>query len=237
MLRNPVLWLGAAVTAWGITAITTGEEDLASGTFQSVPVVTVPLLMAISLVVAASFHRERVGLAPDSPVGETQRAAARLLAAVPLVGLAGLAAVGIAVKERSLGGLSLGNEPGRTLEALHSVAELGQQVALGVLAVGFGAALGRRLPHLVAVVPLVFVSWFAVSVYWMFNHHLTTPLSIVQVQPVYLRAGPKDADPLAFPTHWLLEAPSDYSDAWARLFMSAELAWWHDVWLVGVGLL
>lgn len=237
MLRNPVLWLGLAVTGWMVTLIEKGVEDWASGAYQGVPLVSAPLLLAISLVVAVSFHRERVGLAPDSPVGETARATARLLAAAPLVALGALVALAITVKERSLGGLSLGNEPGRTLEALHSTAELSQHVALAFLAVAFGAALGRRVPHLVGVVPLVFVSWFAISVYWMFNHHLTTPLSILQVQPIYLEAGPGDTNPLELPSHWLLEAPSDYSEIWSRLFVSAELAWWHDLWLVGLGLL
>ena len=63
----------------------------------------------------------------------------------------------------NIGGLTLGVEPGRTAEALFSVGELAQPVALTVLAVGIGAALGRRTPTLVSAVPLLFLLWLATS--------------------------------------------------------------------------
>ena len=80
-------------------------------------------------------------------------------------------AVLLGVRERRLGGLTLGEEPGRTAEALHSVPELGQHVVLAVLAVALGAALGRRVTSLVLALPVLLVFWFAVAgFYWLFGH-------------------------------------------------------------------
>ena len=79
--------------------------------------------------------------------------------------------------------------------------------------------------------------WFVVSVYWLFGDAAITPLSILQVQPVRLHAGTPSADPLDFPTHWLLEAPGEFSEQWSRVFVSGGLSWWHAVWLLGLSTL
>jgi hypothetical protein len=168
-------------------------------------------------------------------VREDVRAAGRLLAALPLVAATvGFAAL-VAWRQRELGGLTLGAEPGRTIEALHSVPELAQHVALGVLAVALGAALGRRVPRLVLVLPVLLVFWFAVSgLYWLFGSRQVAPFSVVQVQPITVPVGGATADPLSYPSTWLLEGPGDYQDGWARLLVSTELACWHCGWLVGL---
>jgi hypothetical protein len=233
-LRNPVLWIGAGLSVAMVwtTAPEAGEWPGAS--YEQMMLTSVPLMFAISVVVAVSFHRERVPLAPAAPVGEGGRTLARLLAAVPLVVLATVFTVAVAVRERRLGGLWLGTEPGRTTDALHTAGELAQNVALALVAVAVGAALGRRLSRLVSVVPLLFVLWFLVSVYWLFGDRRVTPFSLLQVQPVRVEVGPASADPLTFPTDWLLEGPGDYSSVWARVFVSDALGWWHVVWLLGV---
>lgn len=234
MLRNPVLWIGTGLTGAmvGTTAPEPGEWSGAS--YEQMMLASLPMMFAISVVVAASFHRERVPLAPTTPVGEGGRTAARLLATVPLVALVGLFTVVVAVRERQLGGLWLGTEPGRTTEALHTTGELAQHLVLALLAIAVGGALGRRLSRLVSVVPLLFVSWFLVSVYWLFSDPGVTPFSVLQVQPVRVEAGPGSTDPLTFPSHWLLEGPGDYSTVWSRLFVSTALGWWHAVWLLGL---
>lgn len=233
-LRNPVLWAGAALSVWMMWSVVPEPGEWAGASYEQIALSVLPLLLVVSLVTAVSFHRERLDVAPEAPVLEGLRAAARLVAALPLVGLALAYAGLLAWRQRDLGGLWLGMEPGRTTEALFTAGELAQPVALAVLAVAIGAALGRRLPHLVSVVPLLFVLWFVVSVYWLFGHEAVTPFSVLQVQPVRVYAGPASADPLGFPAHWLLEGPGEFSGRWSRVFVSNALAWWHAVWLLGL---
>lgn len=236
MLRNPVLWAGAALSVWMMWSVDPDSDQWQGESYSTMATCAVPILFAVSVVAAVSFHRERLEVVPDAPVREAQRTVARLVATVPLLLVATGYAALLAWRQRDLGGLSLGMEPGRTTEALFTTAELAQPVVLAVLAVATGAALGRRLP-LVSAVPLLFVMWFLVSVYWLFGDNDITPLSILQAQPVLLDAGTASADPLDFPTHWLLEAPGDFSDRWSRVFVSGALAWWHAAWLLGLSLL
>jgi hypothetical protein len=233
-LRNPVLWAGAALSVWMMWSVVPEPGEWAGASYEEIAVSALPFLLVVSLVTAVSFHRERLDVAPEAPVLDGMRAAARLVAALPLVGLAVAYAGLLAWRQRDLGGLWLGMEPGRTTEALFTAGELAQPVALAVLAVAVGATLGRRLPHLVSVVPLLFVLWFVVSVYWLFGHQVVTPFSVLQVQPIRVDAGPASADPLGFPAHWLLEGPGDFSGRWSRVFVSDALAWWHAVWLLGL---
>jgi hypothetical protein len=196
----------------------------------------VPLLFAMSVVAAVSFNRERLDVAAEAPVTEVQRCLARWLAALPLLVVAAGYAALLAWRQRDLGGLWLGVEPGRTTQALFTAGELAQPVVLALLAVATGAALGRRLP-LVPVLPLLFVLWFLVAFYWLFGAAAVVPFSILQVQPVRVFAGTPSADPLRFPSQWLLEAPGDYSEQWSRVVVSAGLSWWHAVWLMGLAAL
>lgn len=236
MVRNPVLWACAGLSTWMMWSVVPDPDEWPGASYQDMTVGVVPLLFAVSVVVAVSFHRERSGVAPDAPVREAQRAVARLAATGPLLLVVlGYAAL-VAWRQRDLGGLWLGVEPGRTTHAFFTMGELAQPVALAVLAVATGAALGRRLP-LVSALPLLFVLWFLVSVYWLFGHPAVTPFSILQAQPVRVYAGPPSADPLTFPTHWLLEGPGEFSDQWSRVLVSGGLAWWHAVWLLGLAAL
>ena len=236
-VRTPVLPLGLGVSVWYLWTTTPQSEQWSGATYNELAITSAPLLLAISWVAAVSFHRERVSVGAAAPVPEGLRVVGRVLATVPLVGLALAFAALLGVRERRLGGLTLGEEPGRTAEALHSLPELGQHVALAVVAVALGAALGRRVVSLVLALPLLLVFWFAVAgFYWLFGHRSVTPFSVVQVQPVNVPVGPATADPLAFPAHWLLQAPGEFQEGWSRLFTSAELAWWHDGWLLGLAL-
>ena len=60
------------------------------------------------------------------------------------------------------------------------------------------------------------------------------PFSIVQTQPVSVEVGPVTANPLDFPSEWLLTQPGEYQDHWARQFVSGLLATGHNVWLLGL---
>jgi hypothetical protein len=238
MLRTPVLPLGLGVSLWYMWTTTPRSEQWSGSAYSELAITSAPLLLSISWTSATSFHRERTTVGVDAPVGDGLRACARVVAAAPLVLLALALAVLLGIRERGLGGLTLGTEPGRTTEALHSVPELGQHVALAALAVALGAALGRRVSSLVLTLPLLLVFWFAVAgFYWLFSHRSVTPFAVVQVQPVTVPVGPASADPLGYPAHWLLEPPGEFQEGWARLFVSADLAWWHDGWVIGLALL
>ena len=188
MLRNPVLWVGAGLSTWMMWSVVPDPDEWPGAAYQDMATCAVPLLFSTCVVAAVSFQRERLEVAPDAPVPEAQRAVARLVATGPLLLLAVAYAALVAWRQRDLGGLWLGVEPGRTTHAFFTAGELAQPVVLAVLAVAAGAALGRRLP-LVSAVPLMFVLWFIVSVYWLFGDPAVTPLSILQAQPVRVYAG------------------------------------------------
>ena len=236
-VRTPALPLGLAVSLWFMWTTASQSERWSGATYSELVMTSAPLLLAISWVSAVSFHRERTAVGLEAPVSDGLRAWGRVLSLAPLVVLAAAFAVLLRIRERVLGGLTLGTEPGRTTEALHSVPELAQHVALAVLAVALGAALGRRGPSLVLALPVLLVLWFAVDGFsWLFGHRAVTPFSVVQVQPVSVPVGPAAADPLDFPAHWLLEPPGEFQEGWARLFLSTDLAWWHDGWVLGLAL-
>lgn len=234
--RNLFLPLGLAFALWLLLGeIDPATEDWAGSSYEGMAVSSVSLMWGISVAAAIAFQRERVPVALGAAVPEVVRALARLLAMLPLLGLVGGFAALVAWRQRDLGGLTVGEEPGRTLEALQTTPELLQHVALAVLAVALGAALGRRMAHLAAVIPLLFLLWYlAGAFYWLYGHPAVTPFSVIQVQPVLVPIGPADADPLAFPDHWLLAAPNEYQDGWSRHFVSTSLAWWHNGWLLGL---
>lgn len=235
MWRNPLLCLGLGASLYYLWDITPSDEEWAGAHYAGMMITSAFLLLAISLVTAVSFHRERTQVTIDAPVAPTARVVARLAAALSLIGLAIAFAFLAAWRQRDFGGLPLGVEPGRTTEALQTAAELAQHVALAVLAVALGAAAGRRTSRLVMAFPLLFIFWFfAGATYWLFSHPDVVPFSIVQVQPISVPIGPESADPLQFPEGWLLSAPDDYQPGWHRLIVSSTLAWFHNVWLLGL---
>jgi hypothetical protein len=133
------------------------------------------------------------------------------------------------------GGLELGDEPGRTAHAHYSVPELLQPVLLGCFAVALGAAVVHVVRLRLAASIALFLFWFLVGgTYWMFNGSVARWLAVVQSQPVSIEAGPSKADPTTFPSSWLLSAPGDFQDSWARLVVSPAMAGWHDLYLVAL---
>lgn len=237
MLRSPWLLVGGVLTAL-LARDWSGWQDWSGQRYGSWFLVPAGLYLATSLVVATSFHRERAALAEDAPAGATDRALGRLLASGVLVVLTAAFVAGFAVYLRSIDGLDLGDEPGRTLHALPTLAELSQPVAATVLAVAVGALAGRRLRHLTTAVLLLMIGWLPVTMtYWAFQAPVVAPFSVLQDQPVSVDVGSPATDPLSYPADWLLSAPGEYQDHWARLVVSESLAWWHTGWLLGLAAL
>lgn len=199
---------------------------------------TIPSVLAVaaSLAVAGSFHRERTVVAEATPTGETERSLARLLAAAPLVAVTAAVTAALAAYVSSIGGLDLGDEPGRTLHAYPTLGELAQPVAATVLGIAAGAAVGRRTKHRATALLALVAGWLPVTMtYWAFQAAAVAPFSILQSQPVSVPLG--EGDPLDHPAHWLLSEPGEYQVGWHRLLVSESLAWWHNAWLVGLALL
>ena len=238
LLRSPLLWLGVALCLLFAVSMWQSPEEWSGARYQTWPLVLAPLVVVISMLVAGSFQRERLGVSADAPVGESLRTAGRLLGAMALVGLVAVLTAAGALWVRAHGGLDLGDEPGRTLHAQFTLGEVLQPVALAFLGVAVGAAAGRRLRNRATAALLLFVCWFPfVMVSWGFQHRRVTPFSIVQVQPISVPIGPIAANPLDFPSRWLLSQPGEYQDHWARQFVSGHLAAGHDLWLLGLACL
>jgi hypothetical protein len=238
LLRSPAFWGGVALSlVFGYLSIRF-PEDWSGARYTVYPVLVGPAVVGISFAVAGSFHRERRGPTEDVPVPEAARTAGRLLGALSLVAVVTVLSLAGAALVRRSGGFDLGDEPGRTLHAHFSWAEILQPFCLSLLAVAVGAAAGRRLARRATSTLVLFVGWFPfVTVSWAFQSAPVTPYSIIQVQPVSLEIGPTTADPLDFPAHWLLGAPGEFQDHWARLLVSVRLAAGHDLWLLGLAAL
>lgn len=236
MLRHPAPWCGLALSV--LAAWSMWDEQWSGQRYQGLLVAITPLLIGLSLTSISAFGRELVPVAEEAPMSRADRSLARLLGALPLVLVAAVVVAGTAAWLRSTGGLSLGNEPGRTDNAHHTFPELFQLVLLAVLAVAAGAAAVHLVRRRLAAAVVLTLGWFLVGgTYWIFNGPYLRLFTPLQVQPVTVEAGPWDADPTAFPETWLLTGPGEYQDFWAREVVSVWLATWHDLYLVGLVLL
>jgi len=233
MMRNPLLPLAVLVSAWA-TWFYGGPEAWPGAHYQGFPWPAISLQFATAALTAMSFAPERRDVCSAAPVREVERTLGRLLAAVLPVAVSLLALTAVAARIWFRGGLPLGNEPGATTHAYFTVGELVQPAAGLVLAVAVGAAAGRRIRNLAVAMTALATGYFIVHVYWLFTGPLA-PFAILQSQPVYVDLGPR-VDPATLPADWLLAAPDEYEDRWARLVVSEPLAWWHDGWLVGLAL-
>ncbi|MDN4163411.1 hypothetical protein [Nocardioides abyssi] len=232
MLRHPAPWCGlalAVVAAWDAS-----QAEWSGASYTGLAASVGPLLLGISLAAVASSGRGLVPLAEDAPVAETQRSAARLLGGLALVGLVAVVVAAVATGLRLAGGVDLGDEPGRTLHAHHTLPELLQPVLLAAVAVCLGALAVRVLRHRLAASLVLALGWFLVWVYWLWQGPVVRYVALLQVQPVSVEVGPLQADPTTFPADWLLTGPGEHQDHWARVVVSPELAAWHDVYLLGL---
>jgi len=233
MLRHPAPWAGAglaALMAWNVW-----DEAWSGQRYQMLIASATPLMLGISLASVSAFGRELVPVADAAPMDRSRRSVARLLGGLPLVLIAVLLAAGVFIWLRARGGLPLGDEPGRTVHAHHTLPEMLQPVLLAALAVAVGAAVVHVVRRRLAASILLVLGWFLLGpTYWMFNGPVVTWLTPVQVQPTSVVAGPAETDPTTFPADWLLTGPGPYQDHWVRVVVSPAVAWWHLVYLVGL---
>jgi hypothetical protein len=234
MLRHPAPWLGAGLTCWaGYLAY----QDHSLPTTQYEMAATVgPLLLGVSLASVSAFARELYSVSEDAPMSAESRSFARMLGGLALVALVAVVVATAATVLRLTGGVALGDEPGRTLNAHFTLPELVQPVLLAGLAVALGGAAGNRVKNRVGASILVSVVWVVSWAYWLFAFNPARWVSLIQVQPVFIEIPP-DAGASTRPEDWLLARPNEFQDFWARLVVSPSLAAWHDVYLMGLTML
>ena len=84
---------------------------------------------------------------------------------------------------------------------------------------------------------MLFIGWYLVSAaYWVFHTPQVVAFSIIQAQPFTVPVGTRNTDPSTFPADWLLSAPLEPGDYWARIVVSPSMAVWHTVYLIGLTL-
>ncbi|HSO65460.1 MAG TPA: hypothetical protein VLQ78_10200 [Ornithinibacter sp.] len=238
MLRHPAPWIGILMWAASNAFTLLSPPRWPTAQYQELTYSMTYLCLGVSVATAYAFGRERSNLSEEAPMPAHHRAAARLLGCLSLVGLVALAVAVGALWLRLAGGVALGVEPGRTLHAHFTSAELLQPVVLTAFAVALAAAVVHVVRHPLAASILLFVMWFiAGPAYWVVNGPVLRWFAPVQVQPLELNVAPPGTDPLTLPAGWLLQPPGEFQDHWARIVVVPELAAWHGVYLLGVTLL
>lgn len=238
VMRHPAPWIGILLWAAANAATLLTTPSWSTSQYEELTYSVTYLCLGVSVATAYAFGRERVGLSEDAPMSAEHRAAARLLGCLSLVGLVAVAVAVGAVWLRLVGGVAMGEEPGRTLHAHFTVPELLQPVALAALSVTLAAAVVHVARHPLAASVVLFCLWFIAGPgYWVVNGPVLRWLAPVQVQPLRLEAAPAATDPLTLPADWLLLRPDQYRDEWSRIVVLPELAAWHVVYLLGLALL
>lgn len=236
-LRAVPIWLGLALSAY--LAWISRDVDWQSGTYTQLSIVTTPLAAALFVAGVRGGGRDRHSdlppLAEEAAVGTDERVRARLLGMVPVVGI-GVTALGVAALAiRIEGGHWVGDWPGRTDTAVHSLPEVIQPMLVLVLAAALGVAAGRtfRRRSPVAVIGVV-VLLATGAISWAWQGVPARYVTLVQLQPIEVQVGGVGADPTSFPDEWLLSAPDEYDADWDRVIVHQPMAAWHDVYLGGL---
>ena len=235
-LRDVGLWAGLL---GGVLLARTTANDWQGAVYGTFPMLFVPLMIAIFVAGVRSGGRDRhpslPPLAEEAPLGPAPRAAGRLLGLLPLVAIGAGAVVLVAIGIRLEGGHWVGDAPGRTDEAVHTLPEVIQPMVLMAVAAAVGVAVGRTVRRTGPAMTLGVVLWFLMGVgTWAWQWVPARYVTLVQTQPIEQRVGPADADPHLFPDEWLLSAPDQYDQDWDRILVHQAMAAWHDVYLVGI---
>jgi hypothetical protein len=238
VLRHPAPWIGILLWAASNAFTLMSPPRWSTAQYSELTYSMTYLALGVSVATAYAFGRERANLCEEAPMPAERRAAARLLGCLSLAGLVAVAVAAGALWLRLAGGVALGVEPGRTLHAHFTLAELLQPVALTAFAVALAAAVVHMVRHPLAASILLFVMWFiAGPAYWVVNGPVLRWFAPVLVQPLELDVAPPSTDPLTLPTGWLLQPPGEFQPYWARIVVVPELAAWHALYLLGLALL
>lgn len=236
-LRTIPVWLGLALSAY--VAWISRDVDWQSGTYVQLAIATTPLAAGLFVAGVRSggrdHHSDLPPLAEEAALGTAERVHARLLGMVPVVGI-GVAAIAIAALAIRLeGGHWVGDWPGRTDSAVHTLPEVLQPMLVLVLAAALGVAAGRSVRRRAPIAVVGVVVLLAVgAIAWAWQGVPARYVTLVQLQPVEVQIGPASAGPASFPDDWLLSAPDEYDADWDRVIIHQPMAAWHDVYLGGL---
>ena len=238
--RGAALWIGLPLSlffGWN-----TREVDWSGGNYSSLVLLFVPLAGAAFVAGVRSAGKDvRADVPPlgeDAALGDRERSLARLLGLAPflIVTIVGTAVIEIAI--RIEGGIRIGDDPGRTDSAVHTLPELLQPAGLVVVAATAGVAAGRRFRHRLPIIALgVIVTFMNTGGYWVFQWVPMTYVTLVQTQPIEEYAGPRSTDPATFPAGWLLHRPDQYNGNWRHVTVDQLLAGGHVVYFIGLATL
>jgi hypothetical protein len=235
-LTGAALWVGLL----GLLYIGIGgrRTDWQAGVYAGFPLMFMPLAAATFVAAIRSGgrdrHADRPPLAEDTPLDDNARAVARLLGLAPFVAVTVLLVIGIETGIRIEGGHWMGNPPGRTDSAVHTIPELLQPIALVLVGAAAGVAAGRtfrqRAP--VAVVGLI-LAFIMGTAWWVFQFIPLAYLTLIQTQPVQEFAARAAANPWSFPEGWLIDY-DEYEDVWTHVYVDQPMIGGHVVYLLGI---
>jgi hypothetical protein len=234
-LTGAALWLGVL----GLVYFGLGSRwiDWQAGVYEAFPRNFLPLVVATFVAGVRAGGRDRHAdlppLAEETPLDDDARAVGRLLGMAPFVAVTALLVVGIESGIRIEGGHWMGNPPGRTDTAVHTVAELLQPMAMVLLAAAAGIAAGRTFRQRLPITALGLILAFIMGmVWWLFQVIPLAYVTLIQTQPVRQFAGWSAAGTRTFPDDWLL-AYDDYEHVWTHVYVDQPMIAGHVVYLLG----
>lgn len=234
-LRNPVLWLGIAASAYA--AWRSRSIEWTAGPYSAFPVDLVPAAWSLLVLGAVAGGRDHLpGLRPAPTVatatGGDRLTAARLLGLLAPLAVVSALVAGMVVVARLTGGYRIGERGWSVDDAQLSIPEIAQPILLAALCGAFGVAAGRAVRHTLVVVAGGTLVLFALGlIAWAWQWAPAVYVTPVQLQPFSValdRPGPGSA-----PADWWLSAPGPHQDGWRRLVVDPVVAAGHDLVLLG----
>ena len=234
-LRNPVLWLGVAVSVY--SAWRSSSIEWTAGPYSAFPVDVVPAAWALFVLGTISGGRDHLpGLRPAPTIavatGDDQIAGGRLLGLLAPLAVVAAVVVGMVVVMRLSGGYTIGERSWQTDDAQHTIPEIAQPILLAALCGAAGVAVGRALRHtIVAVAAGTLVLFVFGLIAWAWQWTPAVYVAPVQQQPFSIDLAV--ADPSLAPSDWWLSAPGQYQAGWKRFVVDPVMAMGHDLVLIG----
>jgi hypothetical protein len=235
-LTGAALWLG--LLGFVYVVLGTLDMDWQSSVYSAFPRMFLPLAAATFVAAIRSGGRDRHAdlppLAEDAPLDDNGRAIARLLGLAPFLAVTMVLVIAIETGIRIEGGHWMGNPPGRTDTAVHTIPELLQPIAMVLLGAAAGVAAGRKFRQRAPITVLGLILAFIMGMlWWAFQVIPMAYVTLIQTQPVGEFAGSAGTNPTTFPEHWLLQN-DDYEGVWTRVYVDQPMIAGHVVYLLGV---
>jgi hypothetical protein len=234
-LTGAALWLGVL----GLVYFGLGNRgiDWQAGVYAAFPLNFLPLVVATFVAGVRAGGRDRHAdlppLAEETPLDVDARAVGRLLGMVPFLAVTALLVVGIEAGIRIEGGHWMGNPPGRTDTAVHTLPELLQPMAMVLLGAAAGIAAGRTFRQRAPITVLGLILAFIMgTMWWAFQIIPLAYVTLIQTQPVREFVGWTSTNLATFPDDWLLEY-DDYEYMWAHVYVDQPMIAGHVVYLLG----